>query len=123
MGQIGALKGLETLEDAQIREKSVFDARRAVLREEFAKGVGDWRLISAGAYFAYAEHPFDMSSHDLCQRLVADQGVLILPGTYFGPTRAEGGDGFAEKTCRIAFANVDEGGIRDLADRLRQFRG
>ncbi len=123
MGQIGALKGLETLTETQATEKAVFDGRRAALRAEFAKGVGDWRLIGSGAYFAYVEHPFDASSLDICQRLVADQSILILPGVFFGPTRAEGGDGFAEKTCRIAFANVDEAGIAEMAARMREFNG
>lgn len=123
MGQIGALKGLETLAETQATERAVFDARRAALQAEFAKGVGHWRLIGSGAYFAYVEHPFDASSHDICQRLVADQSVLILPGVFFGPTRTEGGDGFAEKTCRIAFANVDEAGIAEMSARLRRFRG
>lgn len=123
MGQIGALKGLETLADTQTAEKAVFDSRRAALQAEFAKGVGDWRLIGSGAYFAYVEHPFDASSHDICQRLVADQSILFLPGVFFGPTRAEGGDGFAEKTCRIAFANVDEAGIAEMAARMREFQG
>ena len=121
MGQIGALKGLEMLSETQATERTVFDGRRAALQAEFAKGVGDWRLIGSGAYFAYVEHPFEASSHDVCQRLVADQSVLILPGVFFGPTRPEGGDGFAEKTCRIAFANVDEAGIAEMADRLRRF--
>jgi len=123
MGQIGALKGLETLAETQATERAVFDARRAALQAEFAKGVGDWRLIGSGAYFAYVEHPFETSSHTVCQRLVADQSVLILPGVFFGPTRAEGGDGFAERTCRIAFANVDEAGIAEMAARLRKFGG
>ena len=123
MGQIGALKGLETLAETQATERAVFDGRRTALQAEFAKGIGDWRLIASGAYFAYVEHPFDASSHDICQRLVADQSVLILPGVFFGPTRADGGDGFAEKTCRIAFANVDETGIAEMANRLRAFEG
>ena len=123
MGQIGALKGLETLEETRARERAIFNGRRAALQAEFAKGVGKWRLISSGAYFAYVEHPFDMTSREVCQRLVADQSVLILPGAFFGPSRAEGGDGTAEKTCRVAFANVDEAGIAELARRMRDFRG
>lgn len=123
IGQIGALKGLETLTETRAVERAVFDSRRAALQAEFAKGVGDWRLISSGAYFAYVEHPFDASSHTICQRLVADQSILILPGVFFGPTIAEGGDGTAEKTCRVAFANVDEAGIADMAERMRNFAG
>ncbi len=123
IGQIGALKGLETLTETRARERAIFDSRREALQAEFAKGVGDWRLVSSGAYFAYAEHPFDMDSRDVCKRLIADQSILILPGVFFGPTRAEGGDGTAEKTCRIAFANVDEAGIAEMADRMRRFQG
>ena len=123
IGQIGAITGLETLTETRARERAVFDSRRAALQAEFVRGVGDWRLVSSGAYFAYAEHPFDMDSREVCKRLVADQSILILPGVFFGPTRAEGGDGTAEKTCRIAFANVDEAGIAEMADRMRRFRG
>ncbi|MEM7270099.1 MAG: aminotransferase [Pseudomonadota bacterium] len=121
MGQIGALTGLEALAETRSAEKSVYANRLAALRAEFAAGVGEWRLIASGAYFAYVEHPFAAQSDEVCRRLVADQSVLILPGIFFGPDRSEGGDGFAERTCRIAFANVDEAGIAEMAQRLRAF--
>jgi hypothetical protein len=39
------------------------------------------------------------------------------------PRRAEGGDGAAERTLRIAFANADAGGLAETLRRLRAFGG
>ena len=121
LGQIGALKGLETLEETAKAERAVFASRRKALIDAFAANPGGWRLLGSGAYFAYAEHPHDAPSPEICRKLVEKAGLLFLPGTFFGPTRAEGGDGFAERTCRIAFANVDEAGIAEMARRLSAF--
>jgi aspartate/methionine/tyrosine aminotransferase len=44
--------------------------------------------------------------------------ILTLPGTMFGPRLEEGGDGQAEATLRIAFANADAAGLAEVCDRL-----
>ena len=62
-----------------------------------------------------------MPSDRIAQRLVAEAGVLLLPGTMFAPRASEGGDGSAERQLRIAFANADTDGIATLAARLRGF--
>jgi aspartate/methionine/tyrosine aminotransferase len=69
-----------------------------------------WELLGCGAYFAYARHPFDAPSDVVARELVDSAHILTLPGTMFGPRRAEGGDGQAEATLRIAFANADVAG-------------
>ena len=78
-----------------------------------------WRLKSAGAYFAWVEHPFAESSADLAPRLVRGAGVLALPGTMFVPR----GDAEGARHFRLAFANVDADGIAHLAERLAGFGG
>ncbi|WP_308914911.1 aminotransferase [Jannaschia sp. LMIT008] len=119
LGQHAALWGMENLGEWLAGERRATLDRLAAVRTGFAAMPG-WRLEGSGAYFAYARHPFDReASDDLCRRLVRDAGVLLLPGTMFGPTRAHGGDGFAEATVRIAFANADLDGIATLFDRLR----
>lgn len=120
LGQIAALYGLRTMMDWVAGERAELDRRRLAVTEAFAS-LPDWRLLGAGAYFAYVRHPWDIPSAEIAQRLVADQSLLVLPGDMFGPTRAEGGDGFAEQTLRIAFANVDAAGIAEMARRLRAF--
>jgi len=83
-------------------ERAEILARRAAIAAGFA-GFAGWELLGCGAYFAYARHPFGLPSDQLAQRLVAEAGVLLLPGTMFTP------DG-------------DPGGPARTAHRLRQYR-
>ena len=115
LGQIAALWGMRNLAQWVAGERAEILVRRAAMEAGFADLPG-WTLLGCGAYFAYARHPFDMPSDVLARRLVAEAGVLMLPGTMFQPA-GHGGD-----ELRIAFANVDAAGIATLFDRLRAFR-
>jgi aspartate/methionine/tyrosine aminotransferase len=117
VGQIGALWGMRNLGSWLAGERAEILARRDTVTREFAR-LPDWRLLGCGAYFAYVQHPFAMASDALAQRMVADAALLVLPGTMFGPSRAQGGTGQAEATLRIAFANADQAGLVRVVDRL-----
>ena len=117
VGQIGALWGMRNLGSWLAGERAEILTRRDTVRREFAR-LPDWRLLGCGAYFAYVHHPFAMASDALAQRMVADAALLVLPGTMFGPSRAQGGTGQAEATLRIAFANADQAGLVRVVDRL-----
>jgi aspartate/methionine/tyrosine aminotransferase len=117
IGQKAALWGMEHLSDWLAGERAEILARRAAMVAGFDALQG-WDLVGCGAYFAYAVHPFDAPSQAVAQSLVNRASLLVLPGTMFGPTRAEGGSGRAERTLRIAFANADRAGIATLFDRL-----
>lgn len=116
-GQRAALYGLQHLEDWVAGEREEILRRRKAIETAFADLPG-WRLLGSGAYFAYLEHSFAQSSAELAPRLLRERGVLVLPGTMFGPSREAGGSGMAEQTLRIAFANADIFGIAELARRL-----
>ena len=120
LGQRAALWGMGNLADWLAGERQEILNRRAAIEAGMA-GLADWRLKSCGAYFAYVEHPFDRPSDEVAKALLASRGLLCLPGTMFGPTRTEGGDGSAERHLRIAFANADAAGIGSLFDRLAGF--
>jgi len=120
LGQRAALFGLQNLGDWVAAERVEILRRRDAVRAA-ADGLDGWRLLGLGAYFAYFEHPWDLPSDRIAQRLVAEAGVLLLPGTMFAPRASEGGDGSAERQLRIAFANADTDGIATLAARLRGF--
>ena len=115
VGQRAALWGLENLGDWLAGERLEILRRRAAIEEGFgmlaAKG---WRLLGSGAYFAYMEHPFRMSSAALAPRLVRDAAILCLPGTMFCPDD----DPQGARQLRIAFANLDVAGIETLFKRL-----
>lgn len=113
LAQRAALWGMQNLGDWLAGERAEILARRAAIEEGFAK-LPRWSLSSAGAYFAYAKHPFPESSATLARRMVDDIATLALPGTMFTPD----GDPSGAAHLRIAFANIDKTGITTLIDRL-----
>jgi aspartate/methionine/tyrosine aminotransferase len=117
LGQIGALWGMRNLGQWVAGERAEILSRRAAM----AKGIGTldgWDLLGCGAYFAYVGHPHPLPSPDLARRLVAEAGVLLLPGTMFMPVDDPAG----QRQLRIAFANVDAAGIAALIGRLADWR-
>ncbi len=121
LGQIGALWGLRNLGDWVASERHEILSRKRSLLAEFAEHLADWKLLGAGAYFAYVEPPFEMPSNRLARRLVEQQSLLTLPGTMFAPPAAEGRDWGGERQLRIAFANADAAGIAGMRRRLAAF--
>jgi aspartate/methionine/tyrosine aminotransferase len=115
LGQRAALWGMQNLGDWLAGERLEILDRRAAITDHFHlladKG---WKLLGCGAYFAYVQHPFAMSSTDLAPLLVKEAGVLLLPGTMFMPDDVPGG----ERQLRIAFANIDRAGVGTLFNRL-----
>lgn len=116
-GQMAALWGLENLEDWLAGERAEILRRRAAMIAGFA-ALDGWELLGCGAYFAYARHPFDAPSPEVAKRLLADAGVLMLPGTMFRPD----GDPSGAREMRIAYANADAAQIGALMERLKSVR-
>ncbi|MEY8119654.1 aminotransferase [Falsihalocynthiibacter sp. BN13B15] len=115
LGQIGALWGIENLDDWLAGERLEILDRRAAIIEGFpALKAQGWELMGAGAYFAYLRHPFQIPSNELAKNLVSTAGVLLLPGTMFRPANDPNG----AREVRVAFANVDRAGITSLFERL-----
>ena len=115
IGQHAALWGMQNLSQWLAGERAEILARRAAIIEHFPKLADKgWELLGLGGYFAYLKHPFEESSADLAPRLVRDAGILCLPGTMFCPTDDLSG----ARQLRIAFANLDAGGIATLFERL-----
>ncbi len=118
LGQRAALWGMQNLRGWLAGERDEILARRAAIEEGITQLEG-WRLLGAGVYFAYVEHPFAEASEDLCKRMVGEIGVLALPGSMFMPD----GDAAGGQQLRIAFANIDQSGIAELFARLERLSG
>ncbi|MEM7745013.1 MAG: aminotransferase [Pseudomonadota bacterium] len=115
-GQIAALFGLENLSAWVNEQRLVYLGRRRHLEALIAAHLPDWTLHGAGAYFAWVSPPFDLPSRETAQRLIAEQALLVLPGSYFMP------EGTPTGALRIAFANADDDGIAETISRLAAFR-
>lgn len=111
LGQRAALWGLRHLAPWVAGERAEVLRRRAAVREIFDALPG-WRVLGAGAYFAYVRHPFPEPSDRLAQRLVTEQSLLMLPGTMFSP------EGQGRDQIRVAFANLGQDGIAEFGRRL-----
>ncbi|TCP62019.1 aspartate/methionine/tyrosine aminotransferase [Rhodovulum bhavnagarense] len=116
LGQRAALWGMRNLGKWLAREREEVLSRRAAI-EAGLSALPGWSLLAAGAYFAYARHPYGLPSDRLARRLVNEAGVLLLPGTMFRPpAEMQGRD-----EVRIAFANADRAGLATLFERLGAF--
>ncbi len=113
LGQIGALWGMRNLAQYVAGERAEILARKAAMVDGFA-ALPNWKLLGCGAFFAYVEHPFDLPSDQVAKRLVHSSSILMLPGTMFQPEGSADG----KRQMRIAFANIDTGGIAELFRRL-----
>ena len=120
IGQRAALFGLRELGDWLAEESGRMVARIEAVRTAFA-GLPDWRLLSSGAYFAYAQHPWRANGDHVARQLLERRGVLLLPGTMFAPPGWRCGQSFAEQQVRIAIANVELSRIAEAVERLRDF--
>ncbi|MGR3434750.1 MAG: aminotransferase [Shimia sp.] len=119
LGQGAALWGMRHLGDWLASERAEILDRRAAIQDGFpVLGAQGWALLGCGAYFAYMRHPYDLPSDEMARRLVAEAGILLLPGTMFHPA----GTPRAAGELRVAFANVDRAGMAQLFARLAAWR-
>ena len=111
IGQLAAIYGLGHLGEWRARNTQLMRGRLDAVLQALSRNDLGYRLISAGAYFAYLAHPFDgRPAMQVARRLADEQNILALPGSMFGPAQ----DGF----LRIAFANAEAAMMPELAKRL-----
>ena len=113
IGQHAALYGMRHLGGWLAEEQREILRRRSAMESGFA-GLEEWRLLGCGAYFAYVEYPFEVSSDRFVLKLLSERGILVLPGTMFAQDPGIGTD----RQLRIAYANVGQAGIGELFTRL-----
>ncbi len=109
-GQLAALYGLQNLHDWKIEKSNELAQRAIAIKAAFSHPDLKYRLVSAGAYFAYIEHPFEAPARDVVKRLIQEQEIICLPGSYFGQEQ--------EQFIRFAYANVHESHFEDVIGRL-----
>jgi len=109
-GQLAAVYGLENLQAWKLEKSDELAQRAIAIRQAFEHPDLNYRLISAGAYFAYVEHPFKAPARDIVKRLIQEHEIISLPGSYFGQDQ--------EQFIRFAYANVHERHFDDVVRRL-----
>jgi aspartate/methionine/tyrosine aminotransferase len=110
VGQLAALYGLQNLDDWKAEKAQQLQQRAIAIKTAFQHPKLKYRLVSAGAYFAYIEHPFKLPSREVVKRLIQEFEIISLPGSYFGKQQ--------ECFIRFAFANIDQSYFDEVVDRL-----
>ena len=111
--QRAALFALNHLDQWRDERTAELNARRDALVGAFTRNDLRYQLASAGGFFAYVRHPFSgVPALKVAQRLAAEQNLLALPGSMFGP----GQDAY----LRFSFTNVTQARFPELIDRLLQ---
>jgi aspartate/methionine/tyrosine aminotransferase len=90
--------------------RAVMARRTALFRAAMARAPA-WAIDAVGGYFAYLRVPGMLpDAVAVAERLAAEQGLLLLPGPFFGPGQ--------ERHLRVAFANAEEATIAAVPARL-----
>ncbi len=111
IGQESVLYSLKHLDDWKAEKRMLSLARLDAFRHALAYNTLTYKLVSAGAFFAYLRHPHDgYSAFEVARRLANEQNMLCLPGTFFGPGQ--------DKFLRFSFANVEADRMGEIAARL-----
>lgn len=115
ISQGAALYGLRSLEAWKNEKLAIAKEKATALRQAFTHPDLDYKLLSAGAFFAYIQHPFTDDAKTVAKRLAQKHDLLALPGSMFGPGQ--------EQYLRLAFANVEAGLMQDVVARLIESQG
>jgi aspartate/methionine/tyrosine aminotransferase len=111
IAQEAALFGLQRLAGFRAEKRNDVLERVAQFSAVFQRNDLAYELVSAGAFFAYVRHPFDgEAATDVARRLAAEENILCLPGSMFGPDQ--------ESYLRFALANIDGDAMDALGARL-----
>uniref|UniRef100_UPI003F6B3F63 aminotransferase class I/II-fold pyridoxal phosphate-dependent enzyme n=1 Tax=Congregibacter sp. TaxID=2744308 RepID=UPI003F6B3F63 len=112
ISQDAALFGLKHSWPWVAEKRALLAGRENAMKRVFRENELGYELISAGGYFAYIRHPFELqSAREVARRLADEQNILCLPGSFFGPGQ--------ERFLRFAFANIEESDMEELAARLQ----
>ncbi|KAK4700322.1 hypothetical protein P7C70_g5932, partial [Phenoliferia sp. Uapishka_3] len=91
--------------------------RARVFRDGMEEAEG-WEVMTGGGYFAYVKHPFiGVSSEKVAASLAEKVGVVVLPGTFFGPKFELIDD---DRYLRFSIANVGQETLKMVPERLRR---
>ena len=113
IGQEAVVAGLRSARDWRLEQSARIGRSLLRFREVMAGRPGGFELVTSGAFFGWVRHPFaELPTGEVVRRLVLDHGVLTIPGTAFTPAD--------DRWIRFSYANLDDGELDELGDRLAE---
>jgi aspartate/methionine/tyrosine aminotransferase len=113
IGQEAAWAGLTTARSWRADRGAEVAGRRAGFVEALSARPGGFEVLTCGGFFAWVRHPLTRPTPDVVHDLLAQQDVLVLPGTDF--QRDD------DAAMRVSVGNLDLDALDDLVGRLTAF--
>ena len=114
-GQAAALYGIKSLAEWREGKRQEMALRLAAFQQAMKPIANRFPIVSAGAFFAYCRHPFDLPALEAA-KLLADEGaIMAMPGSAFGPGQ--------EQMLRFAFGNIAPEAAAAVGERLAALAG
>jgi aminotransferase len=108
MAQYAAIEALKNGEGEMRRMVDEYNRRRRVMTDGFNK-IGLSCFEPFGAFYCFPDiRSTDLSSDEFCERLLAEEKVLTVPGNAFGAC----GEGFIRATYATSIDNIREALVR-----------
>lgn len=115
LSQHAAEYGLRNEAAWKEEKRQLMYTRASAFKNALASHNHGYEITAIGAYFAYLKHPFaDQPATEVAKFLADKANLLCLPGEMFGPRQ--------QRYLRVAFANVAETAMPDIAGRLAQYQ-
>ena len=103
--------GLSNLGEWRLAKRN-FMTRQATAFQAAITRTSNWTIGSLGGYFAYLRHPYDeMPAAEVAEKLARQNGILLLPGSHFGPGQ--------DRFLRASIAGLSNEMLENLPARLR----
>jgi aspartate/methionine/tyrosine aminotransferase len=110
-GQVAVTWGLDGLGEWRDSNRRRFGEQATQFRLALGE-IQDWTIDSLGAFFAYIRHPCrGLPAEQVAKRLAIENGLLTIPGSYFGPGQDE--------HLRVSFGNLTAERLEQLPARFR----
>jgi aspartate/methionine/tyrosine aminotransferase len=113
LSQQAALFGLNHAAAWKEEKRRLMYQRADAFRQALEQTNHNYQIAAIGAYFAYLQHPYSATSAEVARFLADEANLLCLPGDMFGPDQG--------RFLRVAFANVAEENMPEIARRLTEF--
>ncbi len=114
ISQQAAAFGIQKAAGWKEEKRLLMYSRASAFKEALGNTNHGYEVTAMGAYFAYLKHPYANQSATTVARYLADHAnLLCLPGEMFGPQQ--------QRYLRVAFANVSQNAMPEIADRLAKY--
>jgi aspartate/methionine/tyrosine aminotransferase len=114
IGQKAAVACLKLDKNYMLENMVLSNKKTEYLKNKMDGLIDYFQLDSAGIFFGWIKHKFNLPTSEIVKQLIINSGILTLPGNLFLP--------YENNYLRISYSKLNNLQIDDLANRLKSFK-